>query len=212
MDVCNGAFQDKCNRCGISFQEPCADGIGDSPQMVTPYQTVNPTDRYPLMKPYHADTTPPSWPTNPFSAPAINSAFVGPTWVLLYWTQAIDDVKVTAYRLYANNALIATVPAGQPYYNATSLTPGTSYNFHVAAVDEDGNVGSPLSISITTPAVQPSASSIPSWYLLPVGFGAAAAVVATALFSRRHYRKKEGRREPSLSHLPQPQNTRPDTP
>jgi parallel beta-helix repeat protein len=212
VDVCNGAFQDKCNRCGVSFQEPCADGIGGSPQMVTRYQTVNPTDRYPLMKPSHPDTTPPSWPSSPFLAPAINSAFVGPTWVSLYWTQATDDVKVTAYRLYANNALIATVPAGQPYHNATSLTPGTTYNFQVAAVDEDGNVGSPLSISIKTPPVQPSASGIPSWYLFPIGFGATAAVVATALFAKRHYHKEEGRMDPPVSHPPQPRNTRPDSP
>ena len=211
VNVCNGEVQDNCNRCGISFHEPCPDGIGDSPNMVTQYQTVNPTDRYPLMKPYHPDTTPPSWPPHDITGlygPSISNVYLRPTSVWLYWTQAVDDVKVATYHLYENNALIATLPGTQWSYNVTDLTPATTYNFQVVAVDVDGNTSPPLATSITTPTIQQSAANnIPNWYLFPIGFGAAAAVVATALFARRHYRKEEGRRDPPLSHLQQPQKT-----
>jgi C1A family cysteine protease len=58
--------------------------------------------------------------------------------VRLDWTASTDNVAVTGYRIYRNNALIATVPAAGFTDNGTSVGGGT-YNYFVIAVDAAGN-------------------------------------------------------------------------
>jgi hypothetical protein len=93
------------------------------------------------------DTTPPGTPTG-LAASAVTSS--GAT---LTWNAATDDVGVTGYRVYresgAADVLLDTVAATT--YAVTGLTPGTTYEFYVVAVDAAGNTSAPSApVSVTT--------------------------------------------------------------
>lgn len=90
--------------------------------------------------PPSADTTPPSAPTN-LAATATTSSQI-----TLSWGAASDNVGVTAYYVYRNNAFVTTtVTTG---YNDTGLTPSTTYSYYVKARDAAGNM-SPASNTVT---------------------------------------------------------------
>lgn len=57
----------------------------------------------------------------------------------LLWSPAVDNVGVTAYRIYAGDRLVATVPGRPTRYRVTSLAPGTEHRFRVEAGDVAGN-------------------------------------------------------------------------
>ncbi len=75
-----------------------------------------------------------------------------PTTVTLGWTAATDDVGVVAYRLTRDGTTVT-------YRNATSsrsykdqqLTPGTTYNYALVAIDRNGNESAPAVVSASTP-------------------------------------------------------------
>lgn len=194
VDVCSGDFQNDC-RCVPPSFETCPDGIGDTPYYVTARYSLNPADRYPLMRPYHPDKTPPAWSAHDGFLPGINSLYLRYTSVWLYWTTATDDVKVTTYRIYSNNILFATLPAEQTNvqgYNVTNLAPGTAYTFEIVAVDEDGNSSPRLSLTLTTPALSsPGSPGIPPLYLAPILVVSALAVIVTFFLAKRHYQRKD---------------------
>lgn len=193
VDNCSGEGQNNC-RCDPPSFLTCRDGIGDTPYVITGYfSSLAPADRYPLIRPYHRDTTPPSWSPHDGFQPGINSLYLRYTSVWLYWTTATDDVKVTSYQIYSSNVLLATLPASQDNvqgYNVTTLTAGNTYTFQIVAIDEDGNASPPLSFTLTTPTTVAAAPSIPAWYLAPILVAAAFTVVIAIFVARRYDRSK----------------------
>lgn len=94
-----------------------------------------------------ADTTAPTVPTGLSATP-------GDTQVSLSWTAATDNVGVPTYRVYRDNALIAS-PA-TAYYADTGLANGLSHAYKVVAVDGSGNASAattPVSATPTAPVV-----------------------------------------------------------
>ncbi|MGB0592062.1 MAG: fibronectin type III domain-containing protein [Myxococcota bacterium] len=77
--------------------------------------------------------------------------------VSLAWSPAIDDVGVTAYRVWQDGVPVTTV--SETTAEITGLIPWTSFNFTVLAEDGAGNVSAPgPSTSISTPDTAP-----PTW-------------------------------------------------
>lgn len=72
--------------------------------------------------------------------------------VSLSWTAATDDVGVTAYEVYVNNAKAYTVEAPKVTMVAYGLTERKVYNFYVVAKDAAGN-SSPPSNQVTAAAI-----------------------------------------------------------
>ncbi|WP_027377870.1 endonuclease [Kaistella palustris] len=65
--------------------------------------------------------------------------------ISLSWTAATDNIGVTAYSVFVDGNIYATV--GTTSANVTGLTPETTYSFHVVAKDAAGNV-SPVSLTV----------------------------------------------------------------
>jgi hypothetical protein len=83
------------------------------------------------------DASPPSAPSN-LSAVAASGAQV-----TLSWTAATDNVGVTGYDVYRDNALIKTVGQVTSYTDAANIQPGNTYCYQIRARDAAGNT-SPL--------------------------------------------------------------------
>ncbi len=56
----------------------------------------------------------------------------------LTWTAATDNVGVTNYNIYQDNVLVSTV-GNVLTTNVTGLSPNTTYNFYITALDNEGN-------------------------------------------------------------------------
>jgi hypothetical protein len=97
-----------------------------------------------------SDTEAPAWP----GSAALEASKAGPTRLTLTWTAATDNRAVTAYRIYQDGALIATMAGDVMTYDATKLTANKTYRFQVQAGDGSGNwsTGGPA-ITVTTPPV-----------------------------------------------------------
>lgn len=98
------------------------------------------------------DVLAPTWPNG--SALTITNAT--PTGLTLNWTAATDDVAVTAYKIYENGSVIATV-SGVTTYNVTGLTADIPYTYQVQAGDASGNW------STNGPTVVPFDTAAPTW-------------------------------------------------
>ena len=77
----------------------------------------------------------------------------------LTWNAVTDNAGVTGYDVYRNGSLLAT--AAGPSYSDTTVVPGTTYTYAVAAFDAAGNVSAPsatesMAFSDTTPPTQPT--------------------------------------------------------
>ncbi len=79
-----------------------------------------------------ADTAAPTVPTG------VTAAASGTTQADVRWKAATDAVGVTAYRIYRNGTLAATVGTATAAV-VTGLVPGATYSFTVAACDGVGN-------------------------------------------------------------------------
>ncbi|UJF32647.1 S-layer homology domain-containing protein [Paenibacillus hexagrammi] len=101
------------------------------------------------------DTTAPSWTSGALSAPSISKDSVS-----LSWNGASDNVSVTAYRLYQDSKLIATVTGSTYPYSVSGLSHNTTYTFTVQAGDAAGNwsINGP-SVEVTTKKHKSSDSS-----------------------------------------------------
>src|SRR3972149_2023679 len=98
-----------------------------------------------------ADTIAPTVPAG------LSATTVGATQANLRWTASTDNAGVTAYKVYRNGFLVATL-GDTTDYSDTGLTGSTAYSYTVAACDAAGNC-SPQSppASATTAAAGPSA-------------------------------------------------------
>src|SRR5260221_5055564 len=103
------------------------------------------------------DTTPPSVPTG-LTATAVSAAQIN-----LSWNASTDNVAVTSYQVYLNDAMIANTPAAS--FQHTGLTAGTTYNYPVSPADAvpnySGWTATPVSVS-TPPAADTTAPSTPT--------------------------------------------------
>lgn len=90
------------------------------------------------------DIAPPYWP----EGSRLKADNLGTDFVDLQWPQALDDSTIDHYLLYRNNELAATLAPEVNAYTAAGLTPGTEYNFAVAAVDASGKT-STTSLTLT---------------------------------------------------------------
>ncbi|MFB3880069.1 MAG: S-layer homology domain-containing protein [Armatimonadota bacterium] len=88
------------------------------------------------------DSTPPSAPTN-LTATAISSSRID-----LAWTASTDNVGVAHYNVYRGSTLLAQ-PATTNWSN-TGLSPGTSYQYHVTAVDAADNESGMSNVAYAT--------------------------------------------------------------
>ncbi len=89
------------------------------------------------------DTTKPTAPAN------LSAVADGPVQADLAWDESTDDVAVTDYEIYRDDALIATVPGTATSYSDTVL-PGT-YSYQVHALDAAGNRSDPSNTATATP-------------------------------------------------------------
>lgn len=92
------------------------------------------------------------------TAPSLSASGTTNVSTTLTFTGATDNIGVTAYEIYKDGALIATV--NNSPYTVTGLSTSTTYIFTVKAKDDAGNV-SPLSnaVSVTTLAA-PAATEL----------------------------------------------------
>jgi chitodextrinase len=82
------------------------------------------------------DVTPPSVPTN------VNGTPVGSTEIDLSWTASTDNAGgsgVAGYNVFRNGTKVNGSLVTSPSFNDTGLTPSTSYNYTVSAVDNSTN-------------------------------------------------------------------------
>ena len=96
------------------------------------------------------DTEPPSQPQN-LTSPARTS-----TTIDLLWDASTDNVGVSSYNIYRDDVLVASESSTN--HTAVGLTPETSYNLQVSAVDAAGNesVLSATLVATTDPIPQPA--------------------------------------------------------
>jgi chitodextrinase len=106
--------------------------------------------------PANADT---QRPTTPQTLAATN---ISMTTLTLNWSASTDNVGVTGYEVYRNNARVSTVTGTT--YNATNLQAGTAYSYYVIALDQAGNKsnGSAVLTVTTAPDVSVQPPSAPS--------------------------------------------------
>jgi chitodextrinase len=119
-------------------------------------------------------TTPPPPDTTPPARPAAPSVYVvSPTQLLLVWPVSSDNNRVAGYRIYRNGVNVTSTIF--PAWMDTNLSPATTYQYAVVAVDAAGNVSppSPIATGTTLPPPDRTPPSVPT------------AVKATALASNR---------------------------
>lgn len=83
------------------------------------------------------------------TAPTLSSSGQTDTTASLSWGGATDNVGVTEYKVYRDNALIATL-GNVNTYQMTGLTAATTYSFAVRALDAAGNQSLASNLSVTT--------------------------------------------------------------
>jgi len=107
-----------------------------------------------------ADTQAPSVPAGLVGTAASSSQ------INLTWNASTDNVAVTSYQVYLNDALIASTTATS--FQHTGLTAGTTYNYRVSAADAVPNysawTATPVSVT-TPPAADTIAPSTPTGLL-----------------------------------------------
>jgi chitodextrinase len=93
------------------------------------------------------DTTAPTAPRN-LTATAPNSGQVD-----LSWSASSDNVGVTGYRVFRGSTLLSTVGGSVLTYQDVTVSPSTTYNYTVTAVDGANNESPTSNVAtVTTPA------------------------------------------------------------
>ncbi|MEE2779706.1 MAG: fibronectin type III domain-containing protein, partial [Myxococcota bacterium] len=97
----------------------------------------------------------PTWPEEA----KVTGWDVGATSMLLWWSEAMDDVGVTGYRIYRDGVEMAVIGADTTAWPVTGLSPWTTYEFRVEAEDAAGN----LSADGPVNTIQTGDEEPPSW-------------------------------------------------
>ncbi|NVK51447.1 MAG: endonuclease [Flavobacteriaceae bacterium] len=103
-----------------------------------------------------ADVTAPSAPTS------LTASNVTQTTVDLTWNTSTDNVAVTGYEVYNGATKIVTIT--NTNYQVTGLTPNTSYNFSVTAIDAASNTSSASNVISTTTLSNTSSTVVSQSY------------------------------------------------
>lgn len=101
------------------------------------------------------DTEPPSPPGG------LTASSVTATAATITWTPATDNVGVLGYRVARGGVPIADVPAQS--FADSGLVAGTTYAYEVVAYDVAGNVSAPATVSVTTPTLPPTPTTVIAW-------------------------------------------------
>jgi chitodextrinase len=105
-------------------------------------------------------------PSPDFMPPAAPSGFSGqvvasPLSVALHWDPVSDPSGPVSYRLYRNNALLATVSSTD--WTDSSVAASQSYTYSVRAIDAAANLGdaatAPVTVDVSPPAAPASLSA-----------------------------------------------------
>ena len=102
---------------------------------------------------YNPDSTAPTVPTGLAATP-------GQTTATLSWTASTDAVGVAGYKVFRNASQVGTLLVGSASFTDTTLTPGTTYAYTVAACDAAGNCSAVSSAVNVTPEVTPPTATI----------------------------------------------------
>jgi chitodextrinase len=94
-------------------------------------------------------------------APGVPSSLtanvVSATQVDLTWQASSDNVGVSGYDIYRDNALLATISGAILSYSDYTVLPSTTSNYSIDAFDLGGNYSAQSTpVSVTTPAMPPS--------------------------------------------------------
>jgi chitodextrinase len=110
-----------------------------------------------------ADTTPPSGDTEAPSVPQnLIATAVSSAQIDLSWDASTDNVAVTGYNVYRDNALVDTSPTNS--YSDSGRDPGTEYEYEVSAFDAASNESARSApASATTHQVIVTAGLIAEW-------------------------------------------------
>ncbi|PIE50853.1 MAG: endonuclease I [Flavobacteriales bacterium] len=93
---------------------------------------------------YTPDTENPTPPTDLIANnPTANSIDIS-------WTEASDNIGVTAYEIYLDGELHSTVSGSTTSQTINGLTPNTTYQFYIKAKDAAGNSSEPSNVSSET--------------------------------------------------------------
>jgi chitodextrinase len=95
-------------------------------------------------------------PTTPAS---LQSGTITVTSIAMSWTASTDNVGVTSYTIYRDNAELFSTSGTT--YTATGLDPGTSYEFYVVARDAAGNESLPSNLLIASTQADTEAPTEP---------------------------------------------------
>jgi hypothetical protein len=88
----------------------------------------------------------------------------------LTWTAATDDIGVTGYQIDRDGEEVATV-GKVTSFSDTTVSPETTYNYTVRAVDAAGNASNATDpSSVTTPAADTTPPSVPTVSAVAVSF------------------------------------------
>jgi chitodextrinase len=106
-----------------------------------------------------------SWPdqaitdtTAPTTPAGLTASATSTSQIQLNWTASIDNVGVSSYDIYRNNAFLTNV-AGVGYSDA-GLTANTTYSYYVVARDSAGNTSAASNVvNAATQSVQPPAAT-----------------------------------------------------
>ncbi|WP_051277284.1 Ig-like domain-containing protein [Marmoricola sp. URHB0036] len=93
------------------------------------------------------DDTPPGKPT-------ASASLTGPAQATVTWTDVVDNVGVTGYRVYRGSSLVGTVTDGSDTLVEDGLDDGVTYYYRVIAYDAAANTSTPSDpVAVTTPDV-----------------------------------------------------------
>jgi predicted esterase len=115
-----------------------------------------------------ADIIPPTAPGN------LHASGLSQSTISLIWNASTDDVGVTAYDIYVNGNLTASVAGNVTTYQASNLINGRTYSFAVKARDVAGNaspfsnqwVGVPSLIGVNWKYFMGTWTTLPNFYAL----------------------------------------------
>ena len=116
-----------------------------------------------LTSPPSTDSTPPSVPSG------LAGMTVSDRQINLTWNGSTDTSGVQGYLVYRNGVRITTLPVGSTSYRSLGLSPSTSYEYRVLALDGSGNASAlsgPITMttaSAATPPADTSAPTVPTW-------------------------------------------------